>query len=304
VAVHTTTTTNFGANVLFPAYLEGQFISALENRLVAVPLGVKSTLPDNMGKTVRWQYLTSPSAASANTEGTTLTDESFTTTTATATLAEYGQQVPLSRLLIKTAVSGTLEEIVNRMAYGGALTFDTVALNSIDGSSTTVDSGAALTLETIRSAVTTLEASNVLPHRDSPGGQYYCGIFTSSDLYDMMGEGAPVWFQAKSEDFRNSLVTPFRETPASAAVYNVIFKRSNNIQTSGGDNLNVLFGDEAFGVAAIDNDITRPRMFITSPDETRDIAYPHRNVGTVAWLGFFAAVLFDNTHAIVVHADT
>lgn len=302
-----TETANLGANVLQDMYLEKVFVSKLKKTLIAASLGRQSSLPDNTGKKVRWQFMSLPSAqttALATEGGDPPNSTDFTTTKAEATLSEYAGFTDYSKFLLKTALSQTLEEFVDGNGYQAALTIDTLVLGEVDNSTTTVDSGGALTADAIRQGAAKLAAVDAKFHRIT-GGKFYCMLASSEAAYDLMGEGAPSWFQVKSRDYFDALVSPFDNSPAASAIYNVIIKLTNNIQRdttpSPDDDLNVMVADDAFGIASLDANVMQPRVIITRPEDL--YSAPVRNRGTAGWWFLFAQKLFDNNRVAVIKSD-
>lgn len=299
-----TGTANLGPNLL-TIYLNKRFVSVLRASLMAAMLGMPSDMGANDGVSVRWQYFSNPAAVTTTlTEGADPTNSTdFTTTTVTGTLGEYGSFTDVSKFLLRTGLTGTKEQMAEGNAYQAALSIDTITLGVIDGSTTTVDSGTALTAEAVRQAAAKLEDNNVKKHRKTPG--FYPLLHTTDAAYDMMGEGAPTWFEAKSNLFAESLQQPFTNTNATAALYNVIVRTTNNIQIDAGatpdDELGVLVGDDSFGIASLDTDVTQPRLIITDPEAL--VSAPLRNRGTIGWWMLFTAALFDNNRIVVVKAD-
>lgn len=299
-----TATANLGPNLL-TTYLNKRFVSVLRAALVAAALGMPSDIGANDGTTVRWQYFSNPAAVTtALTEGADPANSTdFTTTTVTGTLGEYGSFTDLSKFLLRTGLTGSKEQMSEGLAYQAAISIDTLVLGEIDGSTSSVDSGTALTAEAVRQGAAKLEDNNVKKHRNTPG--FYPLLVTTDAAYDMMGEGAPSWFQAKSDQYAASLTHPFTNTNATAALYNVIVRTTNNIQIDTAptpdDELGVMVGDDSFGIASLDTDVSQPRLIITNPEDL--VSAPLRNRGTIGWWMLFVAKLFDNNRVVVVKAD-
>lgn len=303
MAVHSSGVATYGVTLSEASYVERVFLASLDINMVMVPLGVPSTLPDHHGKNARWNDWSQPAALTAGqaSEGTDPVDVDYTTTPYTATLLEFKASSTITKMVVKTGVSSLLEKHADRAGYQAALTFDTLTIADVDASTTVVDSGTAMTASALLTSVKTLETNNVKTHAKTPGGRFYCGVFHSDSAYDMINEGAPTWFQAKSSDYMDSLVTPMEGTPASAALYKTLIKVSNNVQNVSSEYFNLVFGEDAFGVAAIDNTAIRPQLIITPPDARVDRAA--RDLGTIAWIGWFDAVLFGNARTVVCKAD-
>ena len=299
-----TTTLSGATNLLQDVFLAKRFVETLENRLVVLQLADKEDAPRSSGTQVRWQYFANPGAAtSALGEGADpTTSTSISTTAITGILLEYGAYYDVSKLWLGTATTGSKEAAVKRLAYQASLTLDTLCYTlALQDTTNTQDAGVAMTAEAIRAAVLKLEDANAMPHPATPGGSFYCGILSSEAAYDMMGEGAPTWFQAKSNDYRDSLVTPFRDSVPNAAVYNCIIKTSNNVQQAATQDNNYVLGGNSFGALSFDSDLMNPRIIDTSPEQL--VSAPLRNRGTIGWHVNFDAALFDSNRAVEVYSD-
>lgn len=298
---------NFGTNVSNPAYLE-PFLAQLRKQFSLVRYGKMSSLPANSGKTVRWNVLQPLGAFTTSiTEGTDPTETNATTIPYTATLAEYGTFSGLSKMLMKTAMSGTEEEIAEGLGYTAALTYDTLSQDALDGSTNTQDGGTAMTAEEIRKAAANLDGANIMPHPLASGN--YMGFLSKEAFWDMVGEGAPTWIQAMRQELQNVFRRPMVEVDGRAALHSVIIKTSSNVQAQTAEDYNVVFGRDAFGVAALDTDPIAPnhenpvlpRLIRTSPEELT--AAPLRNRGTIGWWGMYATTIFDVTRTRVILTD-
>lgn len=285
-------------------FMAKRFVETLENRLIVLQLADKEDTPRSSGKTVQWQYFANPAAAtSALTEGADpSTAITISTTAITGVLQEYGAYYDVSRLFLGTATSGTKEAMVKRLAYNAAHTIDTLCSTlALQDTTNTQDAGVAMTAEAIRAAVLKLEDADAMTHPSTPGGSYYAGVLSPEAAYDMMGEGAPTWFQAKSNDFRDSLVTPFRDSVPTAAVYNCLIKTSNNVQQAATQDNNYVIAGNSFGALSFESDLMNPRIIDTSPEAL--VSAPLRNRGTIGWHINFDAALFDSNRVVEVYSD-
>jgi N4-gp56 family major capsid protein len=299
-----TTTSTGSPNLLQDVFLAKRFVETLESRLVVLQLADKEDTPRSSGTQVRWQFFANPSAATtALTEGADpSTTTTISTTAVTGVLQEYGAYFDLSKLFIGTSTSGTKEEIVKRAAYMASLTLDTLCFTlALQDTTTTADAGVAMSAEDVRTNVLTLEQNDAFPHPATPGGQYFCGVFSPEAAYDMMGEGSPTWFQTKSSDFRESLVTPFRDTIPGAAIYNCIIKTSTNVQAAASEDLNYIIAGNSFGALSFDSDLMNPRIIDTAPEAL--VSAPLRNRGTLGWHVNFDAAVFDSNRIVEVTSD-
>lgn len=304
---HITTGSNPGANVLQDVYLE-RFVTALKKRTGVIhPLGRMGTLPKGSGKTIRWQFFNAPAAITTTVaaEGDDPADVNFTTTVVTAVLEEFGGVTPFSRLLASSALSGTVEQIVDLLGYQGGLSVEVRTISEVDGSTTSVNSGTAMTADALRQGAQVLVNNGASPNPATPGGAYFCFIGSSEACYDMIGEGAPTWVQAKSRDIEANLLLPLQDTPASSGVYGCIVKLSQSVQRdttqTPDDDQNVLCAADGFGVADLDFSAMNPQVTVTPPDQY--VVAPARNRGTAAWLLFYISKLIDSKRVVVILSD-
>lgn len=308
MARQTSATANFGANVSYAAFIE-PFVAALRKRTGVIhPLGRKGTLPKGMGKTVRWQYFGAPAAVTANVsnEGDDPSDVNFTTATSEATLEEFGAVTPYSRLMAKTVLSGTMEEIVSLLGYQAGLSVEVRTISVVDGATTlTVDAGAAMTIDALRQGAQKLVNVGAMPNPATPGGQFFAFLGSTEACYDMIGEGAPTFVQAKNNEIESALLSPLAETPRTAGIYGTIIKLTQSIQrdtsTAPDDDLNLLIAKDGFGVSDLDFDAANPQVVVTPPEQSPHV--PARNRGTAAWLLFFISKIIDENRIVVIKSD-
>lgn len=289
-------------------YLEKQFLRFLRRRLVAVPLCKMSSIPENSGKTVRWNFFVAPTTAVANltnnttTEGTTPTvGTAYTLTSVTGTLSEFQNYLDYSKIFQLVSLAGSIDEVARVMAYEAAMTFDAFVIDGANATTTTVDAGTSMTADALRQGVAALENNDAMPNRATPGGAFYAGIFSAEAAYDMMGEGSPAWFQAKSSDYQAALTTPWDDSTATSALYKCLIKVSNNIIVATSEDFNLIVADEGMGAAAIATDPLQPRIIHTRPED--NVASPTRNYGTIGWWGLFAGGLLASTRVAYVKSD-
>lgn len=293
---HYTGASNFGPNVLTTVYLQKIFEEANKKKRIALPLGKEAQLPENMGKTVRWNRMVMPGTLSAVSEDTPTT-VTLTTATVTATLLDYSATYPYSRFLELTAIEDTIPEIVSTAGYQVSLTADTICYSSALTNHTQISGGVAMTAEVLRSTVSTLDGLDAIPNpvAEALGGKY-CATFSPEQAYDMMGEGAPTWWQAKNLQVEPTFKTPWDGTPASAMLYNTFIKTSTVIttQSSASNEFAYVIGGADFGTVFLGpGDPRSPRVIITTPEQRVDRA--GRDQGTIGtWFLFAAALLNDN----------
>lgn len=300
-------------------WVERTYVEALRAKIVVAMLGRDATLQDNNGKVVRWLNLSNPSAdATALSEaGEPTNSTDFTLNNAQGTLAEFGGFSEFSKFLVKTAISGTVEQLLKGLGYKGALSIDTFILTDSTGlsggSPPSIDFGAAFSADAVRQMTGKLWNANqttiasgggrgmAQPHPKSPGGAFYILACSPEQAIDMLGEGAPTWSQAKNQLIEENLRTPFDGTPAGSALYGAIVKITENTQrdttTSPDNDQAYMIGADAFGTAFMPGTINNPvEVRVTMPDERVDLHL--RNKGHAAYWFLFGTARIDNNRYV------
>jgi len=253
-----------------------------------------------VGKTARWIYLTAPSAVVATIdEGQDPGSESAPTINEVdEAMDEFGSYFEFSKWYKRTSHAATFVNFVEWSAYEGALSYDTLAhTTALADTSNTQDAGTAMTAEAVRAGVANMYGNNIRTHPKSPGGNFFCGLFSVEACFDMIGEGAPTWSQAKEENVALALQSPFGGDTTSSVIYDCIIKKDNNVQrntaTSPDDDLNYLVGMDAFGVAALigENEYA-PELVIIMPEE--NVSKKLKNAGSIGWDGFWAVEMLQS----------
>jgi N4-gp56 family major capsid protein len=304
-----TTLSAYGANLMQGAWLDQTFVEALHAELVATPLGRMEVPAPNTSTTVRWQVheLGASLTAGVTAEGADPADVTYTTVTAEATLQEYSGGTTFSAMANRFLMSAAMAELIKEVGYACAVSIEDRTMVILQAATNTTDAGTSISAEDIRAGASALETNKAKKHPASPGGSYYCFIATPAAAYDLMGEGAPTWFQAKSSDYTGSLQTPFVGTPATASLYNVIVKTSTRIPTASSNDEMYMIAKDAFGAAYVGgpgggSDFRSPQVHVTMPSE--NAAAKARNWGSVGYAVWYNAVIIDNNRLREIIADT
>lgn len=286
-------TTSTNANLLTDVVLAKLFVSVLRKDLVTYELGKMEQIPKRSGLNVRWQFFANPTAATTPlTEGTDPTDsQALATTAITGTIQQYGKYYELTDLFEDTAHSGTKEEFVKAAAYQGRLTLDTLNQVELGTTTTSVGGTTPLVLDTVRLASQTLSSNNAKYHRASPGGNYYCFIGSPKACFVLFGEGNPTWSEVKTQAMSRNMNSPLKGTPEESAVFDVIIKRSSNVQTSGSDDVNLLIADDSFGITSLEPGMSSPKVMVVPAAPS--LASPLGMRGTIGWKASYDVELFD-----------
>ena len=302
---YTTGLATFGANVLTPAYLQKLFEDPLHADLVVNPLGKEASLPMSMGKTVRWNRMNNPTAATtALTEADPTEATTLTTATVTATLKDYGTFYSYSEFLELTAIPDTIPEIVSQCGYQAALTVETLNYQLALTDNTQIDAGLAMTAETVRTTVATIRGLDAKPHPATPGSAYFAAVMSPEQAYDMMGEGSPTWMQAKNRDIEAAMTLPWDQSPATSSLYGVLIKTSTVVttQSASTEEFAYIIGKGNFGTVNIGPGSPMSPVVIATPPSAR-VDRPLRDQGTIGWKIYYAAELLNANTGREIKSD-
>lgn len=132
-----TLTTDAGITGMVGNYYDHVFLERLEANLVYDKYGEQRPLPENQGNTVVWHRLNNPVAGTILTEASSPGASVVSATKVSATLVFYGDLRSVSDQVTATAVCPVVEETVQALGYGAALTKDNIIGQSIGFGSTT-----------------------------------------------------------------------------------------------------------------------------------------------------------------------
>lgn len=126
-----TSTTDAGIAGMVGNYYDHVFLERLEANLVYDKYGEQRPLPENQGATIVWHRLTNPTTGYVLTEGGTPGASVVSATKVSATLSFYGDLRSISDQVTATAVCPVVEETVQALGYGAALTKDNLISQNI-----------------------------------------------------------------------------------------------------------------------------------------------------------------------------
>jgi len=163
-------------NALQAEYWQRRFLSTLEANLLFDRFGVPGQLPDHSGKVAFWPKFENIDYTIASiSEGYDPDAAALSVNVVSATLDQKAQWYRLSDIWSKTNLPGTREQLIERMAYRGALTVDTIIRDSVMSAGGSAQIGGTAVVRTsmnrngsfdldvaeIREAVRKLRSSNV-----------------------------------------------------------------------------------------------------------------------------------------------
>jgi N4-gp56 family major capsid protein len=126
-----TLTTDTGIAGMVGNYYDHVFLERLEANLVYDKYGEQRPLPENQGNTIVWHRLNNPIAGTVLGEGSTPGASVVSATKVSATLVFYGDLRSISDQVTNTAVCPVVEETVQALGYGAALTKDNIIADKI-----------------------------------------------------------------------------------------------------------------------------------------------------------------------------
>ena len=202
----TTATTGNDLSVEMKTYYSDYLIDLAEPELVHDQFGQKHPIPKNGGKTIEFRkYSPLAKALTPLTEGVTPSGKKLNVSNLTATVAQYGDYIELSDVLLLTAIDNNLVQATKLLASQAGRTLDTItrevlnggtnvqyaegqvsARNALVGGSATASDNHYLTVKAIRMAVRYLRVMNA-PRINGD----YAGIIHPDCEYDLMSD--PDW---------------------------------------------------------------------------------------------------------------
>lgn len=272
-------------------YYEKVFLARAEYEYVHKEGGQMRVMPANEGKTVNFtRHTPLATATTALTEGVNPAESALTATTVSATLAEYGNVVKISRFLSLTSIDAnnkekievvgqnmgeTLDEIVRNELFTGAtaqLAGGKAALSSIAASD-------VLSASELRKAVRTLKNNKA---RKLQGRAAWIGKVGPYTEYDLMGDST--WVNAHtykdgSELYRGEI----------GMLYGIRFVSSPNQKSESSTTTvysNFIHGSDAFGCIDLEGD--KPKLYIV-PHTQIDSTNVTGRYSTVGWAASFVA---------------
>lgn len=193
------TTTSSGMTAEMKTFYSKYLIENAKPALVYDQFGQKHNIPKNGGKTIEFRkYSPLPKATTPLTEGVTPAGKALTVSTVTATVKQYGDFVPLTDMLLLTAIDNNLVQSLDLLGAQAGATLDTVTREILMGGTSVqyaegqVTSRATLTAEHKLTVKAVRLAARFLKKQNAPkidGG--YVAIIHPDIAYDIQDD--PDW---------------------------------------------------------------------------------------------------------------
>ena len=284
--------------------------------------GQGAPVPTRSSKTTKFRrYESFPATPSALTEGVTPSARKLTNTDITATLAQYGDRVEITDVIMDTHEDPVLAEATDILGEQAANMLETVRYNVIKAGSNVVYSGAAvsrvtvlavMSLTTQRKVVRLLKRQNARKvtralkstpnYATQPVNAAYIGVChpdCENDIRDMAGfvpvenYGQMTPYEGeigKCEEVRYIVSTVFTSFADAGAALG-----GNSRISTGGTNCDVypilFFGQDAYGIVPLRGKSSITPMVVNPTPSDSDPLAQRGHVGWKAWQT--AAILND-----------
>lgn len=296
--------TTSGLSAEVSTYYEKTFLKRAEYEQVFAQGLQKRKQPANEGKTVNFtRHTPLATATTALTEGTNPTEVALTASTVSATLAEYGNTVKISRFLTLTSIDAnnkekiavvgqnmgeTIDELVRNELFTGA----TAQLGGGAGAVSAIAASDVLSASEIRKAVRTLKNNKA---RAYSGGNYSWVMKTGPfPAYDLMGDSTFV----QADTYDNAAKNIYRGD--LGVLYGVRFWESPNQKTTSSTTTvysNFIHGEDAAGVTELEGDAVK--LYII-PHTQIDSGNAAGRFSLVSWAGSHVSKTLNSTWLIDV----
>jgi N4-gp56 family major capsid protein len=175
-------------------YYDRKALDTLRANLYLYPGIETKQMPDRNGVAMQiFNYSAFTANTTAATEGTPSTGQALTQNTATINLSQYVDYVSFSDKVDLTAISDTVAEGAEELAFRGAISVDTVIREVFDTQANTTSStridindGSYLTAAKIRQAAMSLRGQNV---KTKDNGLFYC-VSHSLTIFDLTNDSS------------------------------------------------------------------------------------------------------------------
>lgn len=182
-------------------FYSSYLIDLAKAKLVHDQFGQKHNIPKNGGKTIEFRkYSPLPKATTPLTEGVTPSGQPLNVSTVTATVKQYGDFVPLTDMLLLTAIDNNLVQALKLLGNQAGSTLDTVTREVINGGTCVqyaegqVTSRAALTQDMKLTVKAIKLAARFLKKQNAPTIEgSYVAIINQDISYDLTND--PEWVE-------------------------------------------------------------------------------------------------------------
>ena len=169
---NTNVTSSEGLSDEMKTYYSDYLIDNAMPKLVHDQFGQKHPIPKNGGKTIEFRkYSPLPKMTTPLVEGVTPDGQSLNMSTIEATVAQYGNYITLSDVLLLTAIDNNLVQATKLLGAQAGSTLDTITREVLNGGTNVIFSGdkearvdldetSLLTVDDVKKAVRLLKSQN------------------------------------------------------------------------------------------------------------------------------------------------
>lgn len=282
------TTSNLSNEVAI--YYDRRFLQRARAMLVHQEGAQLRGIDGNVGKQVIFNRFSPLAlATTALTEGSNPTAVTLTDTQVTATLAEYGNSIQVTRLVSTVDIDDRDKEKIDVVAQNMGETLDALVRNALATGATVLDGSAGnLTPALTAQAVATLKENKALMYTGTFG---WIGKIQPETEYDLI----------QSTTWQNAAVYSNVQALYAGeigALYGVRFLVTNQGYQIAGTPVyyyNFIHGREAFGV--YDNRLDPPKMYVVTGADSNN---PAERYHVISWAGQFASVVLNASWVLAV----
>lgn len=188
------TTESAGMTAEMKTYYSKYLIANARAKLVHDQFGQTHPIPKNGGKTIEFRkYSPLPKALTPLTEGVTPDGAAMNVSTITSTIRQYGSYIPLTDMLLLTAIDNNLVEALDLLGGQSGETLDTITREVLNGGTCVqyaegqVSSRSELTQDMKLTVNAVLLAARFLKKQNTPTiDGSYVAIIHPDTAYDLM----------------------------------------------------------------------------------------------------------------------
>lgn len=200
---NTNVTSSEGLSDEMKTYYSDYLIDNAMPKLVHDQFGQKHPIPKNGGKTIEFRkYSPLPKMTTPLVEGVTPDGQSLNMSTIEATVAQYGNYITLSDVLLLTAIDNNLVQATKLLGAQAGSTLDTITREVLNGGTNVIFSGdkearvdldetSLLTVDDVKKAVRLLKSQNAEKINND-----WVGIIHPDIAYDLTND--PAWKDVKT----------------------------------------------------------------------------------------------------------
>lgn len=289
MAAQTTT----GLSQEMATYYEKEFLARAEYEFIFEQGAQMRRLPKNSGKTVVFTRHTPLAVATtALTEGVNPAEVNLTAVNVSATAAEYGNTVKISRFLSLTGIDVNNKEKIGVVGQNMGETLDQLARDELFTGATAAFAGGkaalsslaasdVLTVQEIQKVVRTLKKNKAKRYQDRVAP--WLGKLGPDTSFDLQNDDAFI----NADIYGNSATKLYRGELGKIAGVRLIESPNQKSESSTTTVYSNFFhGADAFGAINLEDD--KPQLFII-PHTKIDSGNPAGRFSTVSWAGSYVA---------------